>query len=92
MNAFHLPLQRYVILGTALLLSIHAPAQRQIPEALKDWQDWATWDAKHRDCPTPFNDGNQHICFWPGALALTADQKSATFNLGVTVFSKTWVL
>jgi len=91
MNAFHLPLQRYLILGASFLLSVHASAQRQIPEALKDWKDWATWDAKHRDCPTPFDDGNKHICFWPGILALTADQKSATFNLGVTVFSKTWV-
>jgi len=91
MNALHLPRQRYIILGIALLLSIHAPAQRQIPGALKDWMDWATWDAKHRDCPTPFNDGNKHICFWPGVLALTADQKAATFELEVTVFSKTWV-
>jgi hypothetical protein len=79
------------VLGVAFLTHNHASSQRQVPAELKDWQDWATWDAKHRDCPTPFNDAAKHVCFWPGVLSLTADQKAATFDLEVAVFSKTWV-
>ncbi len=79
------------VLGVSLLLPNHARAQRQIPAELKDWQDWATWEARHRNCPTPFNDASNHVCFWPGKLSLSADQKSAAWELSVTVFSKTWV-
>lgn len=66
-------------------------AGRRIPAPLKEWQDWATWDLKQRNCPTPFNDAARRVCFWPGALSLAADQKSATFELSVAVFSRTWV-
>ncbi len=91
MNAIHLPAWRCAVLGVTLLTSLHALAQRQIPEPLRDWQNWATWDARHRDCPTPFNAANQHVCFWPGKLSLRADRDSATWELDVVVFSKTWV-
>jgi len=80
-----------VILGLALLASPHAVAQRQLPAELEGWQDWATWDAKHRDCPTPYNNATRHICFWPGELSLTADPSAATWTLDVAVFSETWV-
>jgi hypothetical protein len=66
-------------------------AGRRIPAPLREWQDWATWDLKQRNCPTPFNDAARRVCFWPGALSLAADQKSATFELSVAVFSRTWV-
>lgn len=79
------------VLGFLVLSNFNLSAQRQLPAELKDWQDWATWDAKHRDCPTPFNDAAKHVCFWPGQLSLQADQKSATWELDVAVFSKTWV-
>lgn len=79
------------VLGMILIANLNAVAQRQLPAELKNWQDWATWDAKHRDCPTPFNDAAKHVCFWPGQLSLQADQKAATWALEVTVFSKTWV-
>ncbi len=64
---------------------------RQIPAPLEAWQDWATWDVKQRDCPTPFNDSARRVCFWPGELSLAADQQSATWELSVAVFSRTWV-
>ena len=50
-----------------------AAAQPDIPEPRRAWEDWATWDVKHRECPTPYNIPDQHICFWPTTLALAAD-------------------
>ena len=91
MKKFPLPVRWCAVFGVLLLAAFHAPAQRQIPEPLEDWQDWATWDVKHRGCPTPFNDAGRHRCFWPGELSLTAVQKSGTWELDVTVFDKTWV-
>lgn len=76
-----------VILATCLNV-VAAPS---IPDPLKDWADWATWDAEHRDCPTPFNNSGKHICFWSGELALKVEAQSASWEMEVAVFSKTWV-
>lgn len=91
MKTFSLLARLCAILGVAVLANLQSLAQRQIPGPLKEWQDWAIWDAKHRDCPTPFNDASRHVCFWPGELSLTADQKSAAWEMNVAVFSQTWV-
>ena len=64
---------------------------RQIPDPLKPWQDWATWNDPHRDCPTPYHDAKQHLCFWPSKLALMAEKAGGKFSLGVTVYHETWV-
>jgi hypothetical protein len=86
-----LPARRCVLLAATLLAAFSALAERQIPGPLQEWQDWALWDARHRDCPTPFNDATRHVCFWPGELSLSADAQSATWQLQVTVFAQTWV-
>lgn len=88
-----LPMKKSLSLaGLCVLVLLHlARAERQLPPPLKDWEDWATWDAIHRDCPTPFNDAGKHICFWPGTLSLSAGPKSAAWELDVTVFSETWI-
>ncbi|HNQ73673.1 MAG TPA: hypothetical protein PKN95_08730 [Verrucomicrobiota bacterium] len=91
MKTFTTLVQVGAVLGILFPANFDAHAQRQLPADLKDWQDWATWEVKHRDCPTPFNDAAKHLCFWPGQLSLQADQKAATWELAVTVFSKTWV-
>jgi hypothetical protein len=68
-----------------------AVADRQIPEPLKTWQDWATWDDTQRDCPTPYNSAEKRMCFWPSMLSINADAKGGSWQLGVTVFEKTWL-
>mgnify|MGYP001814065318 CR=1 FL=1 len=88
----------FSLLSSCLLLvacfsaidAAHAQS-RQIPEALQSWQDWATWDDQHFDCPPQFNGFDKRICFWPSRLALSASQNEATFEIGVRVFSETWV-
>ncbi len=67
------------------------PTGRQIPAALRDWEDWATWGDAHRSCPTPYNEAGKHLCFWPSRLGLQVDRTAGRFDLGVTVFNETWV-
>ncbi len=70
-----------------------APAakSREIPDPLKPWTGWATWDVKDIGCPTPFMDATKPLAFWPSRLSLQADKTSGRFELGVTVFSETWI-
>ncbi|MBX9791713.1 MAG: hypothetical protein K2Y37_22555 [Pirellulales bacterium] len=62
-----------------------------VPEALKPWRAWVTWPDKLRACPTPFNNAEQRICFWPSRLALTVEPAKATWTIAVNVFAETWV-
>ncbi|PAW78925.1 MAG: hypothetical protein B9S32_05965 [Verrucomicrobia bacterium Tous-C9LFEB] len=72
--------------------SLHAQdSGKQIPDPLKSWQDWATWDEAHRRCPTPYFDASKHLCFWPSRLDLKLEGKSGQFELGLTVFHETWI-
>jgi hypothetical protein len=68
-----------------------AVAQPEIPEPLRPWEAWATWDEKHRDCPTPYHTPETHICFWPTTLSMSADGGAGSWDLGVTVYDDTWV-
>ena len=66
------------LLGLALLAASTAqaaPPERQIPDALKPWEAWATWDDEHRLCPTPYSDAKKHLCFWPSRLGLQAAKR-----------------
>lgn len=91
MNVFG-KLSAWFVFCIALLQVGMAQGQPQeVPEALQAWQDWATWDVKHRDCPTPYNSATEHICFWPSSLSLSADQKSGSWQVTLTVFAETWV-
>ena len=64
---------------------------KSIPELLKTWESWVTWGDGHLNCPTPYQDANKHLCFWPSRLGLQVDRAGARFDLGVTVFHETWV-
>ena len=64
---------------------------QQIPVPLQPWKDWATWDVKHRDCPTIYSHAGQRICFWPSSLVLSADGDGATWTMTVDAFEETWV-
>ncbi len=62
-----------------------------IPEVLKPWQDWVTWDTTNRDCPKLYNNADESICVWPSTLELTADERGGSFKLRVQSFEDTWV-
>jgi hypothetical protein len=92
-----LGISRQILVGALLLTAIPGavalgqPQSRQIPEALKSWEAWATWDVQHRDCPTPYNSAAEHFCFWPSTLSLSADEHEGAWNVEITAFDETWV-
>ncbi len=65
--------------------------QQEIPDALKPWEDWATWDVLNRSSPSAFNNGTDRISFWPARLELAADQAQAAWKISVKVFSESWI-
>ncbi|MEX1117514.1 MAG: hypothetical protein WEB60_01850 [Terrimicrobiaceae bacterium] len=64
---------------------------RQLPENLKPWESWATWNDRQKNSPTPFNDPSKPLDFWPSVLSLQVDTAGGRFVLELTVFSETWV-
>jgi hypothetical protein len=85
-------LTAHLLLCAVLATSETALAQeKEIPELLKVWEGWALWGDKHQSCPTPYNSGQEHICFWPSQLSLSADPHGGAWNIEVRVFDETWV-
>ncbi|MDA1086598.1 MAG: hypothetical protein O2901_06240 [Verrucomicrobia bacterium] len=86
------PLRRFVLLALLFATPVDVLAGREMPDSLKPWQDWATWDAEHRNCPTPWNTAVKHFCFWPGTLDLTVDKAASSWRLDVVTYEEaTWV-
>lgn len=67
-------------------------AEHRLPESLKDWKEWATWDDEHQECPSPYNDSQKAFCSWSSTLALNVQTKSANFSFDVTTYHETWVV
>ncbi len=62
-----------------------------VPAPLKSWETWATWGRGHQHCPTPYQDGSKHVCFWPSRLGLQIDAQGGRFDFGVTTFNDSWI-
>jgi hypothetical protein len=93
---FQLSTIRLAISSALIVLASFAPATpegaaKEIPEPLQAWKGWAIWDDADRVCPSPYQDPKKHLCFWPSHLVLQIDSTSGRFNLGVSVFSETWI-
>ena len=84
------------ILSALIILPLSMRAQpqgeaKEIPGPLRGWEAWATWEDRDRDCPTTYRNPAAPLCFWPSRLSLNVDETSGRFELGVTVFSKSWI-
>ncbi len=64
----------FAIAGLAASLS--CCQEKEIPDALKPWTNWVTWDDKHLNCPTPYNNGDEHLCFWPAQMTVKAEPQT----------------
>jgi hypothetical protein len=87
---------RSALLSALAVLPLCVRAQpqsgaKQIPEPLRGWEDWATWNDADRKCPTPYGDPAKPLCFWPSRLTLDIYNASGRFELDVTVFSQSWI-
>ncbi len=70
---------------------VSATAQQEIPETLKPWQDWATWEDRDQDSPRAFNNADDRIRFWPSRLSLSTSQENGSWEITVNVFDETWM-
>ena len=85
-------LLRLLAVCFASALAVHAaPPTKPIPDTLKPWETWATWNDEHRLCPTPYSDAQKHLCFWPSRLGLQAAKAGGKFDFVVTSYHETWV-
>jgi len=88
-----------IFLSTVFLWTLsqsigHLHAQdntRQIPDALKPWEDWAIWGDQDRKAPTPYQDASTHLPSWPSTLNLSVDHATGKFDLALTVFAEAWI-
>lgn len=62
-----------------------------IPDELKPWTGWVTWNDADRNSPAAYNNSEDRIRFWPSQLKLVADPTSGTWEIKVTTFSNAWV-
>ena len=80
------------IFSILLVTGLHAmPATKEIPDLLKPWTEWATWNDRDRNSPSTYQDVNKRMSFWPSRLAFQVDKNSGRFTLDLTVYSETWV-
>jgi hypothetical protein len=78
------------VLGT-----VPIAAQVAVPEALQSWRDWVLFGEEFRACPVrngvmPGESGN-HVCAWPGTLAVDAGNAGAEFTQTWTLYAEDWV-
>lgn len=85
-----------VTVWCTLLSAMPTFAQPEIPVALEPWRDWVLYGEEYRTCPvlngTQPGQRNNHICAWPGELAINVRDSGAQFELSWTVFADTWVM
>ncbi len=62
-----------------------------IPQVLQPWKDWVLWEVDGKVGPSPFNDPNKRLKFWPSEMQLEIFPDRASFQLGVRVFDESWV-
>jgi hypothetical protein len=66
-----------------------------VPAALAPWRDWVLYGEEFRACPVrngtmPGERGN-HVCAWPGVLAVDASNTGADFTQTWTLYAEDWV-
>jgi hypothetical protein len=73
-----------ILLCVILSLSFSLTAQEKLPEPLKPWVDWVLDGSEHLSCPfinnSNYGDASNHLCAWPGALSIDADNTGAIFE------------
>lgn len=79
------------LLASGLLGGVAQADPVIVPEPLKPWVDWVLWNEDSRQSPSPFNDPSKALSSWPTRLEFRADATSGSFDLGVTVYSTSWI-
>lgn len=64
---------------------------KTIPDELKQWTDWATWDDMPDGVPFRYNSPQKKMAVWTSALDLSVDEKEGAFSYQVEVYHSSWV-
>ncbi len=82
------------LLATSLITVTTAAAEHlnkrelNVPPDLKNWRSWVLHGLDEQLCPTNYNDGLKHRCYWPSQLILTADDSGGHFEQTWMIFAK----
>jgi hypothetical protein len=81
--------------AVALICAAALEAQVVVPDSLEPWRDWVLFGEEFRACPVrngtlPGESGN-HVCAWPGTLAVDAGNAGAEFTQTWTLYAEDWV-
>ncbi|MFT4924279.1 MAG: hypothetical protein ACI8WB_000357 [Phenylobacterium sp.] len=81
---------------TSLSASAAALANPTIPESLKQWVPWVLKDHQALKCPfinqTDYSENKNHLCAWPSALTLNANDTGGSFSQSWRVIQDSWVV
>ncbi len=80
-----------IALAFFLTIQVVSAQDREIPEVLKPWRDWATWQDRDQNSPAAYNNPQDRIPFWPSRLELDVGASSAEWRISVKVFDTTWL-
>ncbi|MCA9148408.1 MAG: hypothetical protein KDA92_03870 [Planctomycetales bacterium] len=84
-----------LIVGILFVASLVAPAavaqDERIPDLLKPWINWVTWDEAHQVCPASYADPADRICFWPRQLELKVGADAGEWTLEAKAYHETWL-
>lgn len=82
---------------TLVLLSTNGFAQQPdayVPPDLEPWRQWVLQGEEFRNCPfyssRGAGDESNHLCAWPGVLALSLNQHNGSFEQTWTVHEAGW--
>jgi len=86
-----------VIVLCLFLVAGIAEAQTNVPDDLRDWQQWVLKDKEYRSCPfyfdRPQDQKDVFVCSWPGELSLSVSAGGASFSQQWTVYAKEqWIM
>ncbi|HQQ62073.1 MAG TPA: hypothetical protein PLF22_00720 [Pseudomonadales bacterium] len=88
-------LRKYGLVCLAVLsISLAAEASAapvNVPEPLQPWRNWVLEQHKDLACPAAYAALGEHVCSWPGRLALEADARGATFSQDWQLYTPGWV-
>ncbi len=80
------------VAGLSLLASsVRADSDARIPEVLRPWEAWTLWNDRDFGSPSPFNNPERLLPFWPSSVSLAVTSDGGTFTFGVTAFREGWI-
>ncbi len=87
---------RILLMAAAIFLAVygqaHARASVYVPDALAPWKEWVLHGKEAQlSCIPMYNNAEQVLCAWPGALSLNLTDSGGTFEQSWQVYVRTRV-